>query len=96
MDQFRLVSSQSSYTQPATASKNGSRPIQQASPAKPKQRRHKHSEEEWNELRDIITCLYIEEDKKAEEVLEILNTQHNFQVGFGDRSLILLPLLTYW
>ncbi|KAF2131250.1 hypothetical protein P153DRAFT_394611 [Dothidotthia symphoricarpi CBS 119687] len=54
---------------------------QQSSRPRAKQPRHKHSQEEWNELRGVITDLYIKSDKKAEEVLEILETGYNFRVG---------------
>jgi hypothetical protein len=86
MDQFRFVYDQSRHTQPAEALWNGARSNQQAPRLKSKQQRHRHSEQEWNDLRDFITHLYIEEDKKAEEVLKILNTERNFQVGSGDRN----------
>ncbi|KAL1591719.1 hypothetical protein SLS60_011718 [Paraconiothyrium brasiliense] len=46
-----------------------------------KSRRHRHTEQEWNQLREFITQVYVEEDKKAEEVVEILSTQHDFKVG---------------
>jgi hypothetical protein len=61
----------------------------------PKSRRHRHTEQEWNELRDIITHMYIEKDKKAEEVVDFLSTQHNFKVGFGHPNHRIFFLLTF-
>ncbi|KAL9620353.1 MAG: hypothetical protein Q9160_005152 [Pyrenula sp. 1 TL-2023] len=87
MHHFRLVyeqpgHGQPSHEQPAEASWNDARSHrEEGSRSKSKQQRHRHSEKEWNELRDSIAHLYIEEGKKAEEILAILKTQHNFQVG---------------
>lgn len=75
------------YATLAAASQHSSRPTRQAPVAKPKQRRHKHTEEEWDAIRDIISRLYIEEEKKVEEVHKILNAEYNFPVGCVDFSL---------
>lgn len=69
------------------ASQNNTPSSQQILQPKRKQQRHRHCEQEWNGLRDRTTHLYIEEDKKAEEILGILKTQHDLRVGCGDCSL---------
>jgi hypothetical protein len=48
---------------------------------KPKQRRHAHTPQEWDALREVILRLYIEEDKTADELVDILKSQHGFVVG---------------
>lgn len=81
MNHFGWHTSQPSESYPAAVPHPGSRPNPQVPVAKLKQRRHKHSEEEWDTVRDIIIRLYIGEDKKAEEVHKILNAEHDFPIG---------------
>ncbi|EFQ88938.1 hypothetical protein PTT_14955 [Pyrenophora teres f. teres 0-1] len=50
-------------------------------PAKPKQSRRTHSANEWESVREFIIKSYIDEDKTAEELVVILETEHNFVVG---------------
>jgi hypothetical protein len=57
---------------------------QQIMRPKAKQKRHKHSEDDWNRMRNVIKYLYIEENKRAEEVVHILDSEHNFQIGLVD------------
>jgi hypothetical protein len=47
----------------------------------PKQR-IRHSDEEWDELKPIVTILFIDENKTASEVLEDLQQSHGFQTRF--------------
>lgn len=92
MDSIHLAYGQPDQKRAAAALNNGARANQQQSHTISKRQRHRHSKKEWNELHDTIAHLYIDKDKKAEEVLEILDTQHNFRVGLGNCAPYLLAI----
>jgi hypothetical protein len=47
-----------------------------------KQRRHHHTETDWEDQKQTIFRLYIEEDRSAEDVVEILARDFAFKAGY--------------
>lgn len=45
----------------------------------PKQRRHHHTNEDWEARKAAVLRLYIDEKKKAEDVVRILTAQFDFK-----------------
>jgi hypothetical protein len=47
-----------------------------------KQRRHHHTDTDWEAQKQTIFRLYIEEDRSAEDVIEILARDFDFKAGY--------------
>ena len=47
-----------------------------------KQRRHHHTDADWEDQKQIILRLYIEEDRNAEDVIEILARDFAFKARY--------------
>lgn len=63
--------------QAADGSKSGS--SSGSSPATPAPKQSKYaSPEDWDTFRDVITSLYIKEDKSLRQVREYMERNHNF------------------
>lgn len=54
-------------------------------PDKSKKRRHRHSKQDWEDIREPFKTLYLQEDRTLEGVMESMRVSHGFEARYVSR-----------